>query len=106
MMNFIVCLGWIGFLAGALRVIPQTILTIKTQDTKNLSIYFFFCHFTAGMFGFSYEVLSHNMSGAHLFFFGMVIITNSIQIAYMLFLDHKLLNPPEHDDSLRGKKIS
>lgn len=101
MMYFMVCLGWVGFLAGALRVIPQTILTIRTQETKNLSIYFFFCHLTAGMFGFSYEVLSHDMSGAHLFFFGMVIITNSIQIVYMLFLKHKLSSQPVQNGLLR-----
>lgn len=101
MMNFIVCLGWLGFLAGALRVIPQTILTIRTQETKNLSIYFFFCHLTAGVFGFSYEVLSLDMSGAHLFFFGMVIITNSIQIVYMLFLKHKLSSQPVQNGLFR-----
>lgn len=101
MIYFMACLGWVGFLAGALRVIPQTILTIKTQETKNLSIYFFFCHLTAGIFGFSYEILSNNMSGAHLLFFGMVVITNSIQIAYMLFLSRTSPGRPEQNQLLK-----
>lgn len=83
--NFIIFLTYIGLLCGALRIIPQTILTIKTKAVKNLPITFFSFQIIAAILGISYEVLSHHLSVPHVLFFAMLIITNLIQVIYMRF---------------------
>lgn len=83
--NFIIFLAYFGLLCGALRVIPQTILTIKTKDITNLSYTFFTLHMISGILGNIYEYYSEIPSMPHILFFTMVTITNFIQIVYMRF---------------------
>lgn len=85
MENLINFIGFLGFICGALRVVPQTYLTIKSKVTKNLSYLYFSMHLFAGCCGFLYECLTH-VNIFNLLFFIMIIFTNALQIGYMYYL--------------------
>lgn len=82
--ELVIIISWIGLTCGALRVVPQTYVTVKTGNIQNLSIWYFVCHLIAGSLGFIYEINQLSLSTAHLGFFIMVILTNLLQIWYML----------------------
>lgn len=84
--KFVILIAYVGLMFGALRVIPQTIMTIKTKNIHNLSYTFFVLHASAAIVGFIYEIYSIDISIPHVLFFAMVAITNALQIIYMLYL--------------------
>lgn len=90
-----IIIGFIGLITGAIRVIPQTILTIRTKITKNLSPWYFNCHALAAQFALIYEILRVQPSMINIIFFVFVICTNLIQSFYIYYfrIKHRR-NPP------------
>jgi uncharacterized protein with PQ loop repeat len=86
--RFIELLGFLGLLCGVFRVLPQTYKTIKCRDIAHLSFQFFLLQMLAALCGLAYECLIPNSSIPQLLFFVMIIITNSIQIIYMLLIKY------------------
>ncbi|STX50993.1 Uncharacterised protein [Legionella busanensis] len=84
MSEFIITLSYIGLLLGASRCLPQTWLTIKSKNVNNISVIYFICHFFAGWCGLIYEIQVAAYSIAHVLFFIMIIITNAVQIIYVI----------------------
>lgn len=91
MNNIINLIGLIGLICGSLRVIPQTISTISTRETKNLSYLYFFMHLLAAIFGLRYEYVTNHISIFNVLFFVMVIVTNAVQIFCMIYFRWKSL---------------
>lgn len=98
MVNLIEWIGFLGLLCGMFRVIPQTVKTVKTKNIENLSFLFFLMHMLAGCCGLAYEFLIPLYSIPHVIFFVMVIITNSVQMIYMLMINKK--NQPTQEVDL------
>lgn len=73
-------LTYIGLIMSSVRVIPQTIKTIKSADVSNLSARYFILQFIAGICGLAAELAMVAPSISHILTFVMILVTNAVQI--------------------------